>query len=142
MSVIDASVWVSRFVPQDKFHASSRRWLATHVAAGGLLVSPVLLLAEVAGAVSRRTGDPRLAQRVLETLVRVPALRIVPVDAGLGRAAADLAADLALRGADALYVAVAQALGLPFITWDEDQRERAGRVVAAFSPGTRDPRLL
>lgn len=142
MSVIDASVWVSRLVPQDRFHATSRRWLAAHAAAGGLLVSPILLPAEATGAVSRRTGDPRLAHRVLETLMRVPALRIIPIDARLGRAAAELAADLGLRGADAFYVAATRALGLPLITWDEDQRQRAERVIAAFTPDTRDPRII
>ncbi|MGE0544556.1 MAG: type II toxin-antitoxin system VapC family toxin [Dehalococcoidia bacterium] len=136
--MIDASVWVSRFVPQDAFHASSQRWLSAHVAAGGLLVSPVILPVEVAGAVSRRTGDRRLARQVLDTLMRVPALRIVPIDPGLGRAAAELAADLGLRGADAVYVALARELSLPLLTWDEDQRRRAGRVIAADTPETRD----
>jgi predicted nucleic acid-binding protein len=140
--VIDASVWVSRFVPQDAFHASSRRWLATHVAAGGKLVSPALLPVEVAGAVSRRARDRQLARRVLKALLRVPALRIVPIDPALGRASAELAADLGLRGADAIYAALARQLGLPLITWDEDQRQRASAMIDAFSPETRDPRSL
>jgi predicted nucleic acid-binding protein len=140
--VVDATVWVSRLVPQDAFHAASRRWLAAHAATGGRLVAPVLLVAEVAGAIARRTGEPRLARRAVETLLHVPALRLVPLDPGLGRAAAELAADLGLRGADACYVAVARELHLPLLTWDEDQRVRAGQVVAAYSPNTRDPRIL
>lgn len=140
--VVDASVWVSRLVPQDLFHEQSRRWLAEHVAAGGLLVAPVLVLAEVGGAVSRRTGDAQLARRAVELLLRVPALRLVPLDPQLGQAAADLAGDLGLRGADAVYVATARALNLPLLSWDEDQRTRAGRVVAAYSPDTRDPRIV
>ena len=52
------------------------------------------------------------------------------------------AADLGLRGADAVYVATAQALHLPLLTWDDDQRDRAGRVIGAFTPTTRDPRIL
>jgi predicted nucleic acid-binding protein len=113
VTVVDATVWVSRLVPQDVFHTASRRWLTAHAAAGGRLVAPVLLLAEVAGAVSRRTSEPRLARRAVEALVWVPALRLLPIDADFGRAAADLAADLGLRSADAPYVALARALHLP-----------------------------
>jgi predicted nucleic acid-binding protein len=140
--VVDATVWVSRFMPRDEFHERSRRWLSTHTAAGGRIVAPLLLPTEVAGAVSRRTGDPPLARRAIEALLRLPALRLVPLDPQLARAAADLAADLGLRGADAVYVATAQALHLPLLTWDDDQRDRAGRVIGAFTPTTRDPRIL
>ena len=111
--VVDASVWVSRLVPQDAHHAESRDWLDRQVARGGLLVAPILLLAEVAGAVSRRTGQSRLAKRAVETLLRVPGLRLVAMDRRLGRTAADLAAQLKLRGADAVYVATAEHLNLP-----------------------------
>jgi predicted nucleic acid-binding protein len=140
--VVDATVWVSRFLPQDDFHERSRRWLSTHTAAGGRTVAPLLLPAAIAGAASRRTGDPSLARRAVEALLQLPALRLIPLDPRLGRAAADLAADPGMRGADALYVAAAHALHLPLLTWDRNQRDRADRVVAAFTPDTRDPRIV
>ena len=43
--------------------------------------------------------------------------------------AAQLAAELGLRGADSTYVAVATRLDLPLVTLDVDQRERAGKRV-------------
>ena len=43
--------------------------------------------------------------------------------------AAQLAAELGLRGADSTYVAVAARLDLPLVTLDVDQRERAGKRV-------------
>jgi predicted nucleic acid-binding protein len=140
--VVDATVRVSRFMPHDVFHARSRRWLSTHAAAGGRTVAPLLLPAELAGAVSRRTGDPSLARRAVESLLRLSSLRLIPLDPQLGRAAAHLAADLGLRGADACYVALARELHLPMLTWDEDQRVRASQVVAAYSPNTRNPRIV
>jgi predicted nucleic acid-binding protein len=39
-----------------------------------------------------------------------------------------------LRGADAVYVAVARHLGLPLVTWDDELRARAGREVRAIQP--------
>jgi predicted nucleic acid-binding protein len=140
--VVDATVWVSRFMPRDEFHERSRRWLSAHTAAGGRVVAPLLLQVELAGAVSRRTGDPALARRAGDSLLRLSSLRLVPLDPQLGRAAADVAANLGLRGADAVYVATARALHVPLLTWDDDQRERAGRVIAAYSPGTHDRHIL
>jgi predicted nucleic acid-binding protein len=132
--VVDASVWVSRLVPQDVHHLVSRRWLERHVAGGGLLVAPVLLLAEVAGAISRRTREPRLANQAVESLLRVPDLRLVSVDPRLGREAARLAADLHLRGADAMYVALAHHLNVPLVTWDREQRDRAASLIMVHTP--------
>ena len=134
--VVDASVWVSRLVPPDVHHAASRRWMARHTADGGVLVAPVLLLPETAGAISRRTGTPELAHRAVNRLLRLRSLRLVPVDGRLAEAAARLAADLGLRGADAVYVATAQLLNIPLVTWDSDQQARAARVIAAHTPAT------
>ena len=132
--VVDASVVVSRLVPDDVHHETSRRWLMQHVADGGLLISPTLLLAEVAGAVARRTGKPRLGRRALAAVLRLPALRLVPVDEVLAHAAANLAGQFRVRGADAVYIAAAAVLGVPLATWDLEQRERAAHIVEVFVP--------
>jgi predicted nucleic acid-binding protein len=133
--VVDASVLVSRLVPHDAYHEASRHWLARHAARGGLVVAPVLLLPEVAGALARRTGDRRLARRAVDAILRLPGLRLLAVDEALGQMAATLAGRHRLRGADAVYVAAAATLGLPLVTWDAEQGERAGRVVAVIRPG-------
>jgi predicted nucleic acid-binding protein len=132
--VLDASVMVSRLVSHDVHHEASRRWLARHLADGGILVAPALLLPEVAGAVARRTGEPRLARRAVDAVLAVPGLRLVPVDAALASSAARLAARLAVRGGDAVYIAAAEVLGLPLVAWDVEQRERAARVVGVVVP--------
>ncbi len=131
MRVVDASVWVSRLVPQDAHHATSRRWLETHA---DLLIAPILLLAEVAGAISRRAGVPELGWQAVESLTQLPNLRLVPLDPHLGLETARLAAVLQLRGADAAYVAVAHHLRIPLITWDREQAERAGQLIAVYTP--------
>jgi len=134
MIVVDASVWVSRLVPQDIHHAASRRWLERHVADGQLLSAPMFLLSEVAGAISRRTGEPALARQAVERLMRFPALRLVSVDHRLGKEAARLAADFRLRGADAVYVALARILNVPLVTWDDEQMTRGREVIQAQLP--------
>lgn len=132
--VVDASVMVSRLVTRDVNHEVSRRWLDRHVAGGGLIVAPAVLLPEVAGAITRRTGRRRLARRAVAALLRLPELRLVVIDAALAEVAARLAGDLKLRGADALYVATAARLRLTLVTWDVEQQARGRAEVVVVSP--------
>ena len=128
--VVDASLWVARLVPQDTFHSPVRGWMAANLAAGTEMLAPSLLLAEVAGAISRRTGDASLAQRAIAHLENLPGLRLVEMDRTLLDESAQLAAELGLRGADSVYVAVASHLNIPLATLDSDQRERASCRIA------------
>ena len=134
VAVVDASVWVSRLVSADVHHPVSQTWLEAFVGGGGQCVAPVLLLAEVAGAIPRRTAEARLGQAALKMLLRLPALRIVNVERRLGMSAAQLAADLGLRGADAVYVALAQQLKVPLVTWDQEQLDRTSGIITAHQP--------
>lgn len=137
MRVVDASVWVSLLVPQDVHHAPSRDWLQQYTARGGVLVEPALLLAEVAGAIARRTGQPELGRRSVAQVLAFPTLRLAAVDRQLGQMAASLAAAHQLRGADAIYVALAHQLTIPLVTWDAEQIARGQSVIQAGMPGAR-----
>ena len=134
MTVVDASVLVSAFYPADVFHITSSNWLRRQIRAGQLLLAPTLLQAEVAGAIARRTQEPDRAYRAVRWIRALPELELVTIDDGLGALAAELAIELKLRGADAVYVALAVERGLPFYTWDREQRERTARVVDAREP--------
>lgn len=134
MIVVDASVWVSHLIEQDVNHVASRRWLVKTIDQGAGIAAPGLLLAEVAGAVARRTGHPRLGHHAAEHISSTPGLRLVPGEPELAVAAAALAADLQLRGPDAIYVAVAQHLAIPLVTWDKEQLERSAGVVKTLTP--------
>ena len=127
--VVDASIWVARLIPQDIFHDPCRAWLEAQRGRNVWLVSPTLLLAEVGGAISRRTSEPHLGERAAEVLKNLPVLRLVEMDHRLVQVAVDLAVRLGLRGADSFYVAVAHTLELPLATLDEDQRSRAESLV-------------
>jgi len=128
--VLDASVVVARLVPHDEFHVAVKTWMSEQRAAGTQFVSPSLILTEVAGAVSRRTGSPTLGRKALTGLQRLPGLRIVELSNVMVLEAASLAADLGLRGADSIYVAVAKRLDLPLVTLDSEQRERGRKAIS------------
>ena len=132
--VVDASVWVSRLVSSDTHHTVTRAWMERHVAAGDPLIAPVLALPEIAGAVARRTGDATLAHQAVSAVLRIPTLRLIDVDARLAQSAARLAADHALRGADAVYVALALELGVSLVTLDREQRDRTSALLTTLEP--------
>jgi len=133
--VVDASVWVSRASAGDPTHGRTTAWFEQQSTTKAVLVAPMIMLAEVAGALARITGRAEVGRGVVQRLTHLPALRLVPIDAVIGGRAAQIAADLRLRGTDALYVAVAERLGLPLVTWDREQRARASALVTTLAPG-------
>jgi len=132
--VVDASVWASYLLPADPFHHPSRQWLVPWLTQKHEVVGPVLLLVEVASAIARRTGRPRLGRRAIRTLRQNPQVRLIDLDESLAVVAATLAVDLGIRGADAVYVAVAHRLSLPLVTWDQEQLTRGAAVVQTRTP--------
>ena len=134
MTVVDASVLVSVYHVPDAFHQPSAAWLQQHIRSGAIIVAPLLILSEVGGAIARQSANPQQGQEAFLQLRALPNLFLVPFDERLANLSAQLAADLRLKGADAVYIAVAAQLGLPLMTWDREQIERGGRVVSARRP--------
>jgi len=132
--VIDASVYVSRLKLSEADHPSARRLLDTLHAQQVPVSCPTLLWPEVASAVTRGTQDPALGWAAVVALRRLPFHSFVSLDHRLARLASELAAKCGLRGADAVYVALAKQLDCPLITLDVDQHSRAAAIVATYSP--------
>jgi predicted nucleic acid-binding protein len=124
MFVVDASVWVAALFRPDQFHIESRAWLDSLRGRDGQ-AAPLLILPEVAGAVARRSGRPTLGHRARTWLQALPDLMLYTIDGDLAERAAAAAADLGLAGADAVYLALAEALDVPLVTWDSGPLERA-----------------
>lgn len=127
--MVDASVWISRHVPSETYHETSAAWLRQYLGSGHRVIAPTLLLVEIAGAFARRTGNDTRTRQIVALLRRLPGLHWVSLNPALRDRAADLAITLRLRGTDAVYVAVAERLRLPLITWDAEQLTRtSGRI--------------
>jgi predicted nucleic acid-binding protein len=132
--VLDASIWVSYLLPSDALHAPTRAWLGPWLTGRNGVVGPEIVLPEVAGPMARRSGSPALGHRSVRALRLIPRLDLVKTDDVLIANAVRLAADLGLRGADAMYVAVAHLRGLPLVTWDQEQLTRGAAVVQTRTP--------
>jgi predicted nucleic acid-binding protein len=123
--VLDASVWVSRLLPQEAEHIASKGWIDQHFLQKGLLVVPSLFVVEVTAAISRRTKSVSDAYSAANQVLAMPLIQIGAMDTGLMSEARNLAADHGLRAGDAVYVALAKQLGLPVVSLDEELRRLA-----------------
>lgn len=131
---VDASVFLNAFNPYEDGHEVSRSVLARFEEEAIPIIVPNLLRVEVAAAVARGRGDAGLARRFAETLMRLPHLVVVPLDDRLAAVAAALAADQGLRGADAVYGAVAVRFGSALVTRDREQGDRLAAVITTLRP--------
>jgi predicted nucleic acid-binding protein len=131
---VDASVFLNAFNPYEAGHEASHRFLAGLQEQAVPIIMPLLLLPEVAAAISRGREDEALAREFATALTHLPHLVWVPLDSTLARQAAEVAARYRLRGSDAVYAAVALRFGATLITLDREQLERVEAVLAARTP--------
>ena len=134
MSVIDASVYVSLVSPHEDAHDRTRSWFEAFLRSGGTLYAPVIILGEVAAAIGRGQGDSERAQNVADALRRSYMIQLHAVSLTLADRAAAIAARQQIRGCDALYVALAEALNEDLVTLDRQQQKRGAAVVTTRSP--------
>ncbi|HWL92864.1 MAG TPA: type II toxin-antitoxin system VapC family toxin [Phycisphaerae bacterium] len=134
MLTVDASVWVNADSPAEAESASSRAFLDRVVAARTPIIVPTLLRVEVAAAISRTRKDAALAREYSEKLAALPFVRWIALDPPLAARASVLAADHALRGADAVYAAVAIVHGCELISLDQEHLTRLASVLAVRTP--------
>ena len=132
--VVDASVWVSRLLRHDPNNARATAWVGRHVRNGGILTAPTIIAVEVAAAVSRRTSNINDAHAAANQLYALPFVRLAPIDQALIVDATNLSADLGLRGADAIYVALAKQLGVPLLSFDTEQLTRPAGIITTIQP--------
>ena len=134
MAVIDASVYIALINAHEQDHARSWGWFERTQAAPDPILAPVILLAEVASALSRGVGDTELAHKVIGQLKRSGVIELVPVTLALAENAATIATNHRIRGCDAIYVALADQLNQALVTLDRQQLERAPGIVKVHEP--------
>lgn len=132
--IVDASIWVASVLNEDAHHEVSLAFMHRFVKERQIATVPLLVWAEIAGAVARRTGDTDRGMKVAELIATQVWVRGMPLDTSLASESMRLAARLRLRGADAVYVALSAKCREPLITLDEEMLERGRGVVEAFTP--------
>lgn len=136
MITIDASVLVAAGDPGDPRRAEASAAMETAIARGMAIHQPTLTLIEIGAAIARRSDDVTLAREAGAALLSLPGLVLHPLVLAAATDAAAVAAELRLRGADAIYVATALQASTTLITLDDEQSSRARSIVPTATPAT------
>lgn len=134
MYTVDASVWVNAFDQQEPGHLVSRQFLEVLRRQAFPIIVPNLVLAEVAGAIGRTRRTPDQAQMFALALSRLPHVTVRVLDEACALHALTLAAQQGLRGADAIYAAVAQDTGSTLVTLDNEHLTRLVNLLPVCTP--------
>jgi predicted nucleic acid-binding protein len=131
---VDASVFVAASRVDELHYTASRQFLQQARAQRYTLYCPTLVLPECAAAIARPTADATLAEELVSLVENFPRLQLVPLDLPVARRAAQVARDYRLRGADSVYVSVAEMFDSRLIAWDVEVLERGADVVTTMTP--------
>jgi predicted nucleic acid-binding protein len=134
MFTIDASVWVNSFDQREAGNEVSRQLLDVIRAQAIAITIPNLALIEAAASISRTRNTPRQARVFADSTNRLPNVIVVPLDEALAQRALTLAAEQSLRGADAIYAAVAIQEGCTLVSLDNEHLTRLVGVVETRAP--------
>jgi len=134
MYTVDASVWVNAFDQREPGHLLSHQFPEVVRERALSIFVPNLVLVEVAGEISRTRQAPVQAQAFVTALRRLPYLTIRMLDEVCALDALILAARHGLRGADAVYAAVALETGSTLVTLDNEHLRRLVNLMTVCTP--------
>ena len=129
---IDASVFVASARSDEPKYIVSRKFLRdaqTHE-----IYCPTLVLTECAAAIARQSKDSSLAEELVRIIEDFPRINLISLDIPMARKAAKIAEEHRLRGADAVYVAVAVTFNAALISWDQEMLKRCPPAVETMTP--------
>ena len=122
MVVIDASVRVSFYKNDDKFHEQANNILRSLDPDEERILVPAIAFTEVAGVIKRTSNDDNVAWETILNMKDMVSKTFVDF-AKLEPVATKIAVIHAIRGADAYYLAVAEITRSKLYTFDEQQGE-------------------
>jgi predicted nucleic acid-binding protein len=131
---VDASVFVTAARVEEIHYSISRQFLLQARAHDATLFCPALVLPECAAAIARPTGDSALAEELIDLIEGFPGMQLIPLEAHLARQAVHAATNHRLRGADSVYLAVADSFDATLLTWGAEMSERGPAVVRTATP--------
>lgn len=134
MFTVDASVHINALNQSEAGSADSQAFLERLQQHGLTIVSPTLLLVELAAAAARALDASERGIALAAAVRQLPRQVWVPLDDAQADLAGRLAAEHRLRGADAVYAAVARFHDTTLVTLDRQQLERLPGTVSVQTP--------
>jgi predicted nucleic acid-binding protein len=134
MFTIDASVHINALNPTEAGSAESQAFLAKVYQQALPVYSPTLLWVEVAAALARVFDSSAQGIALAQALRILPGHIWIPLDEELAGEACLMAAEHRLRGADAIYAAVAHRYRTTLVTTDQQQINRLRSFLSVCLP--------
>ncbi len=133
MYTLDASVWVNACDQREPGHAISRQLITLLRERAIAVILPTLALPEIAGSVSR-TRTQAFGAAYVRSVVAQQNVEFVNLSAALARQAMLLAAAQRLRGADAVYAALARRRNTTLVSRDAEHLTRLTAIIVVQTP--------
>lgn len=131
---VDASVWVSFFDQSDLNHDLTVEFLRKIQKEKSTLFIPSLALVETACAIARRARDSKKGMQVAELMQKTFPIKVISDTSLLTQNAIEQGCGSFLRGADAVYMAVALMTKSSLVAWDEELLKRVSQKITALKP--------
>lgn len=131
-----ASGWVRAVMPGEAQHESAQRFLRRAIRSGVTLHAPLVLSIEVGAVITRRTHDQTRAKLIVGDMLAMRLVTLYPLDTPRMLQSLRMSVALELRGADAMYAALAASLAMPLISWDNEHLTRAAAAITVYTPDT------
>ena len=134
MFCIDASVIISAAHDTEIYSEASQEFLSRLREEKLKAFLPELVMPEIASGLLRATKNVKFAYEFVDSLRAIPNFAFVPLDRTLSDAAVNVIIATGLKGADAVYVALALNYNLTLVTLDKDQLLRSRNLIAVRKP--------
>ncbi len=134
MYCIDASVILSAIRPKELPSAKSQDFLNSLKQEGLKIFCPEIIIPEIASGLFRATKDAQVSHDFSLAIRDLPNFSFVAVDSRLADLAVWIITETGLRGADAIYVALAYDYQLELITLDKEQLQKGRKIIKTRTP--------
>lgn len=134
MFCIDASVIIGAASPKEPYFSQSKGFLAQIREKDLKVFLPEIIIPEIASGLLRAIKNPRFAHKLALSLRTVPNFSFVTVDSRIADLASWVICKTGLKGADAIYVALAFDYNLELITLDKEQLEKGKKLIKVRKP--------
>ena len=131
---IDASVYIATRYPSEPGYQECAEFFRLVLLTEDAIQVPTLLLVEVASAAARKTRNPSDGLQLSSEIRTMGSHEWHPLDEAGALAAIELGTRLFLRGADAVYSAVAALTDSTLISLDRELLSRASGAVKTMTP--------
>lgn len=134
MLTIDASVYLNSFNENEVGSADSQAFLAQIHELAIPVFAPTLLLVELAAAVSRALDSSTKGLQIAQAVAGLPEITWVALDQRLAIQASRIGSQYRVRGADAVYAAVAEKYNSTLVTLDQQHLLRLSGFLPVKKP--------